>query len=351
MTLHRLACSPTAALLALALSASGCGSGGSANADPSAGDESGSSDDGTTPPEPEDGIPDPNSGQRVPTDPLAGCTQGLTPAQISDTVAITFEFEQSAHEMIACGGLVFGIVLALVEGIADLVEDPSASTLPDGYAYDGEGTYFVAPATFDDLRMEVRFHLGRDYSFGAEGELVTENLFLMSSYLVGAQAQVEIDTSGGFPTVEIRVYHDGPGPLAELLGLGANPPSPIVVTDDVLLDAQAHLRDMQVEAIIFFRDHPGVSTIEYDVESPRMLASAFLDGTAMDLTMVGASGERVDLGQDLEVDVWSVEYVDGVGALQGDIDSTVRGGPFDYVSRFHYDASGWPTVALSCAPQ
>lgn len=199
--------------------------------------------------------------------------------------------------------------------------------------------------------MEVRFHLGRDYSFGSEGDLVTENLFVMSSYLRNAQAEVTVDTSSGWPVVEIEVTHEGPGPLVELLGLGADPPSPIRVTEDTLADAQAHLGDLQVEAIIFFQDHPGVSTIEYDVESPRMLARSFLQGAAMDLAMVGADGWRDDLEQDLDVDVWTVEYADGVGALVGDIDFTVRGGPFDFVSRFHYDASGWPTIELACAPQ
>ncbi|MCA9711128.1 MAG: hypothetical protein KDK70_35125, partial [Myxococcales bacterium] len=242
-----------------------------------------------------------------------------------------------------------GIVGALVEGLAELAEDPSASTLPEQYTYDGEGTYFVEPATFNDLRMEVRFHLGRDYSFGAKGELVTENLFVMDSYLVDARAEVTVDTSGGFPEVRVEIDHAGPGPLAELLGLGADPPNPIVVTESTLVAAQAHLRDMEVEAIIFFADHPGVSTIEYDVESPRMLADSFLRGLPMVLSMVGADGWRDDTGQDLDVDTWTVEYVDGVGALEGDIDFTTRGGRFDYVSRLHYDASGWPSIELECA--
>lgn len=332
------------AVLALGLLPSmGClGAGSSANSDPSAGDE---------PPEAEASIDDPWSGRSISTDPLAACTRGLTAAEIEDTVAITFDFEVSAHEMIACGGLVGSIVGALVEGVVELVEDPSASTLPEGYHLDDQGTYFVEPGAFNDLRMEVRFYLGRDYSFGAEGDIVTENLFLMSSYLRNAQAEVSVDTSGGFPVVEVEITHEGPGPLVELLGLGPNPPSPIVVTNDMVVDAQAHLGDMQVESVIFFADHPGVSTIEYDVESPRMLARSFLTGTPMDLAMVGADGWRDDLEQDLDVDVWTVEYVDGVGALEGDIDATVRGGSFDFVSRFHYEASGWPVVELACASQ
>jgi hypothetical protein len=346
----RLARSFAAAALALALPAAGCfGAGASANADPSAGDDAGSMDDGT--PEPEPGVDDPYSGRRIPTDPLAACTEGLSPTEIEDALAITFDFEVSAHEMVACGGLVFGIVGALVEGIVELVEDPTASTLPDGYRFDDQGTYYVEPATFNDLRMEVRFYLGRDYSFGSEGELVTQNLFVMSTYLRNPHTEIHVDTSSGWPVVEVEITHEGPGPLVELLGLGPNPPSPIVVSEDELEAAQAHLGDMKVEAIIFFADHPGVSTIEYDVEPPLMLARTLLTGSPMDLAMVGADGWRADLEQDLDVDAWTVEYADGVGALVGDIDFTVRGGPFDFVSRFHYDASGWPAVSLACAAQ
>jgi hypothetical protein len=329
------------ATLALAL-LPGCFGQVSSNADPS----TGFIDDSMQEP----GIDDPYSGRRIPTDPLADCTQGLSPQEIEDTVAITFDFEISAHELIACGGLVVRIVGALVEGLAKLAEDPAASTLPEDYRFDGQGTYFVEPGTFQDLRMEVRFFLDRDYAFGEKGDLVTENLFLMSSYLRNAHSEVTLDTSSGWPVVEIEITHEGPGPLVELLGLGANPPSPLRVTDRMLQDAQAHLGALDVEAIIFFRDHPGVSTIEYDVES-RMLARSLLGGTAMDLDLVGARGWRADLDQELEIDRWTVEYAGGVGALVGDIDFTVRGGPFDFVSRFRYASSGWPVVELACAPQ
>jgi hypothetical protein len=337
----------TAALALALLPTAGCfGSGASVNANPSAGDDFEEPE-----PEPEEpSVQDPWSQRRIPTDPLASCAEGLTPAEIEDTVAIAFDFEGSAHEMIACGGLVFAIVGALIDGLADLAQDPTASTLPEGFQFEA-GTYYVEPGTFQDLRMEVRFYLGRDYSFGSEGELVTENLFLMSTFLRNAQTEVEIDTSSGWPEVHIEITHEGPGPLVELLGLGPNPPSPLVVTDEMLADAEDHLGDLGVEAIIFFQDHPGVSTIEYDVQSPRMLAHSLLTGAPMDLGLVGASGWRDDLEQELAVDVWTVEYVDGVGALEGAIDSTVRGGPFDFVSRFHYEASGWPVVELACAPQ
>ncbi|MEM7153422.1 MAG: hypothetical protein AAF799_11310 [Myxococcota bacterium] len=317
------------------MAASGCWS--SSNAD----DDDFELDDGD--PIDNDEVVDPHSSDSISTEDLLQCADR---EDIDQSLAITFDFEISAHEMIACGGLVFGIVGALVEGIIELAENPNASTLPDGVEFDGEGTYFVQPATFDDLRMENRFYFGRDYEVGARGELITDNLFVMSSYLRSPQTTVDVSN---FPEVRIEISHDGPGPLVELLGLGAEPPNPIVVGNSTLNEAQANLRDIEVESIIFFTDRPGSSTIEYSVDSPRMLAQSFLTGSPMALNMVNASGTGIPLDQELTVDVWGIEYDDGVGALNGNIDFTVRGGPFDYVSRFFYDGSGWPEISFACA--
>ena len=332
----------TAAVVSMA--AVGCGSSSSSNDD--AGDDVLDGDTSMTDDDSGvdgDGIADPHSSDVIDTEDLLQCAD---PEDIDRTLQITFDFEVSAHEMIACGGLVFNIVFALVEGIVELAQEPNASTLPDGVEFDGEGTYFVAPATFDDLRMENRFYFGRDYEVGARGELITENLFVMSSYLRSPQATVDVSN---FPEVRVEISHDGPGPLVELLGLGAEPPNPIVVGNSTFNEAQANLRDIEVETVIFFTDRPGSSTIEYAVDSPRMLADSFLTGSPMQLEMVNASGAGTTLDQELTVDLWGVEYSDGVGALDGNIDFTVRGGPFDYVSRFFYDGTGWPVISVACA--
>jgi len=56
---------------------------------------------------------------------------------------------------------------------------------------------------------------------------------------------------------------------------------------------------------------------------------------------------REDLEQSLDVDVWTVRYVDG-GTLDGDIGFDMRGGGFDFQALMHYENSAWPTVSIRC---
>lgn len=288
-------------------------------------------------------------GERV-TMELDQCTDGLSRALVDDTVEISFDFESSAHEMVVCGGLVANIVFSLVSGFIDLAQDPEASTLPEQYQYDGEGNYLVDVDTFNDLTMEVRFFLAKDFSFGEAGDLVTENLFDLSTYLVNPRAQVSAEIDGWDVELDIEITHDGPGPLVELLGLGDDPPNPIHLDENDIAFIQEQLSSLELEATIQFADHPGVSTIRYDVESPRMLASSVLSGAPLQLGMLSADGWRDDLGQTLTVHTWTVEYVDGaVGALDGDIGFSVEGDRFDFDATMSYERSNTPEIAIRCA--
>src|SRR5688572_29135319 len=158
----------------------------------------------------------------------------------------------------------------------------------------------------------------------------------MNNYLVNANATVETDITPQGLVVTVEIDHDGPGPLVELLGVGAEPANPLVLDANDLLSIGAPLRDLEVEAIIDFVDHPSVADVEYHVKSPRMLADSILTGAVMRLDMVSADGSRADLDQTLATHTWTVEYVDGIGALDGDIAFSLLGGPFDYEARLHY---------------
>ena len=300
-------------------------------------------------PDYEDPSMPPEEEERV-TMELGQCTDGLSRSLVDDTVEITFDFESSAHEMVVCGGLVANIVFSLVGGFIDLAQDPESSTLPEQYQYDGEGTYFVDVDTFTDLTMEVRFYLAKDFSFGSEGDLVTHNLFDLSTYLVDPKAEVSAEIDGWEVELDIEITHDGAGPLVELLGYGDDPPNPIHLDENDLAFIQEQLSGLELEATIQFADHPGVSTIRYDVESPRMLASSVLSGAPLQLGMLSADGWRDGLGQTLTVDTWTVEYVDGaVGALDGDIGFTVEGDRFDFEATMSYERSNTPEIAIRCA--
>ncbi len=283
---------------------------------------------------------------------LRGCTEGLSNREIADNLAIVSDFESSAHEMIVCGGLTMNIAFALIGGIIELAQDPGGSMLPEQYTWDGQGNYVAAPAAFQDLRMEVRFYLTEDLpSIGQPGDLVTANLFEMDSYLRGASAEVVVVIDGWDSDVVVEIEHDGPGPLAELLGFGAEPPNPLRISQSELSRLQDGLRDLELEMELIFSDHPSVSTIEYSVMSPRMLVASMLGGTPMALDMISAGGFRSDLEQDLETSVWELGYVDGaVGRLDGEIVFGVEGGDFDFEGTFSYPESNRPQIDLRCAP-
>jgi hypothetical protein len=293
-------------------------------------------------------MPDPNAPDTERQ--LDGCADGMSDAEIADTVQITYDFNDSAHEMIVCGGLVFAIVGALIEGLVDLAQDPQRTTLPEQYSYDGAGTYYVDVDGFNDLEMEVQFYLTQDYEFGVAGDLVKENLFDMNSYLVNPRTTVETELTSSGLLVTITIEHDGPGPLVELLGMGPNPESPIHVSQSDLNAAGSALGKLEVDATIRLTDHPSVASITYDVDSPRMLASSIFNGTPMELDLIDGSGARTDLNQTLSVHTWTVDYVDGaVGALDGEIGFTVRGDGFDFDANLAYPAAPVPKITITCA--
>lgn len=281
---------------------------------------------------------------------LDGCADGMSDAEIDDTLQITHDFNDSAHEMIVCGGLVFAIVGALIEGLIDLAEDPTRSTLPEQYSFDGEGTYSVNVDGYNDLDMDVRFYLTRDYEFGAAGDLVTENLFDMNSYLLNARTTVETELTTQGILVTITIEHDGPGPLVELLGMGTNPQSPMTVSQSDINAAADTMGSLEVQADIRLTDHPSVASITYETSSPRMLANSIFTGAPMQLDMIDSSGGREDLRQTLEVHTWTVDYVDGeVGALDGEIGFIVRGDGFDFDATLDYPSANAPDITVKCA--
>ena len=62
-----------------------------------------------------------------------------------------------------------------------------------------------------------------------------------------------------------------------------------------------------------------------------------------------ADAAREDLSQDLIVDDWAVEFVNGnIGALQGTIEFHVDGGPFGYGGALNYDNATYADIDLEC---
>lgn len=264
---------------------------------------------------------------------------------VADATQIVHDFDLSIHEMVACGGLSVTLCSSIVYGIVDALVDNRSDATPDGWVFEGDGVYTSNAA---GAGMTTRFYLAQDYGFASAGEPLTENLFLASTYLRGASVQIDFDPSDPFST-EATLHFDEAGPYAELLGFGPEPQSPIPVGLDTWSQVEAQLGTLVFESEIAVDDPQNRTTVRYQVHTPRMPASTLLSGGAMGFELDRADAAREDLSQDLIVDDWGVEFVNGnIGALQGTIEFHVDGGPFGYGGALNYDNATYADIDLEC---
>ena len=280
---------------------------------------------------------DSDDSEGLETSQLDACRGGASDAEVEDTVVIVDDFNQSLHEMVVCGGLNVRICSGVIDGVIDAIVAQSTDATPDGWTYEGEGIYRTSG---QGVEMTTRFYLAEDFSFGRAGDLVTENLFLVDSYLVGATLDIDFSTGAA----ELR--YETPGPLVELLGFGAEPPNPLPVDINDLADLKTKLRNLEFESDVVVDDRQSSALIQYDLVTPRQSAGALVGGEPMTYELVDASGSRADLEQSLAVQSWDVVFVDG--GLDGTIDFTVDGEHFGYAGTMVYESSGWADPQLTC---
>ncbi len=256
-------------------------------------------------------------------------------ADVDDTTFITWEFEESVHEMITCGSLTFQLLFALLDTAQDLFSNPGSA--PDALDFSG-GVY---TATGTGVVMNIMFLYGSGTPGGSEGDLITADLFDPESYLEGAEVTEDGDT--------VTVSFDEPGPLAALLGRGDDPDSPQTFTDDDVETIAENLGSLQIDSVIYVDHEQDFSTIIYQIESPEETVADMLLSSEMDMKMISATGVRPDLTQELEPTVWSIDYGELHGTLDGVIEADVTGGPFDFHLEFEYlPTVVEPFVTITC---
>lgn len=264
---------------------------------------------------------------------------------IPDATQIVGDFDLSIHEMVACGGLSVRLCASIVSGIVNALADNRPDATPNGWVYEGDGLYTSNAAA---AGMTTQFYLATDTSFGAAGDKLTENLFLASTYLQGASVDVDVDPNDPL-SLSATLHFDAPGPYAELLGFGPDPQSPIPVDLSTWSQIEERLGQLEFEATVAVDDPRDETTVRYEVETARMSAAALLGAAPMSYELVRADATRGDLEQDLVVDTWGVDFVNGsVGALQGTIEFHVEGGPLEYRGAFEYDNATYADIELEC---
>lgn len=278
--------------------------------------------------------------ERSPLEPCSG------DADEADATLIVDDYDQSIHEMVACGGLSVALCGAITTGIVDAIINNRADATPDDWEYRGEGTYYTNSAMAE---MTTHFYLAQDMSFGREGDALQENLFLVSTYLQGARVELEVDTNN--PLASRTLLHfDAAGPYIELLGYGAEPQSPIEIDTSAWGRIEDGLGALLFDSDIQVDDTQSVSTVRYHVTTTRMPATSLINGGAMGYELQMADASRADTSQNLMVDNWGVEFTDGAssGALSGRIDFSVDGGDFEYEGSLVYDDSSFGTPEYRC---
>ncbi|MGH1345042.1 MAG: hypothetical protein ACRBN8_26010 [Nannocystales bacterium] len=260
-------------------------------------------------------------------------------------VEIVVDYDQSIHEMVACGGLNVTLVSSVTVGIVDAIIDNRSDATPSDWAFQGDGVYYTNGG---GAEMTTRFYANTDFSFAASGDVLTENLFLVDSYLVGARVEANIDISDPFSS-SVELIFDDVGPYVELLGYGENPTSPIALDTSAWDRVKASLGSLDFDSDITVDDTQSVSTVRYDVKTGRMPASSLLSGAGMGYELQMASATREDLGQSIIVEDWGIEFVDAnPGALNGTIEFRVEGDAFDYLGSLTFENDTYGTPEYRC---
>ncbi len=268
-------------------------------------------------------------GKSDPTDALQECGDA---SAISEDTLIAYDFKQSAHEMIVCGGLSNQLTSSLYRAAGSLLTDPAGA--PEAFSFE-DGRFVVRQ---DDVTMTVALACG-DFSIGcSEGDSIAADPFQLDSYLVGAQ---EPEQDGG----KLVIHFDEPGPLAGLLGQGRNPSSPLRLGVGDLASFENTITRLRANTVIDLATEEEDTTVIYSVRTGRIDIKELRDGTPADLDLREASAVRGD--QTMTPLLWDIQNTpDGI---QGRIEMEVRGGEVEYTVSYDYTAgTSEPFIEMAC---
>ena len=269
------------------------------------------------------------------------CRAELTAHLDDGTFDMMLHVDESLHELIACGGLTYALVAAVMEVVVSLAEGAEDGELPPGFSTEWDGVFHLTPDGVTRGTMAVELVFGRDYEVGKKGERIVGNLLSASTYLVGAAAKVD------WSSYTAEISYDEVGPLVELLGYGADPPNPLVLDMDDVLGMSAEMGKQRVKSIISIDDEKDDTTITYTAEIEGELRPIFESGD-MSFEVVDMFASSPSRNQELLVKEWTVGYDHGMGSLDGQIDVQVSGGSMNYDGSFEYERSKWAEISVRC---
>lgn len=277
---------------------------------------------------------------------LEACASSVSSSDLADALQIASDFKESCHELVVCGGLVTSLGSAVVNILLNAALGGGGASL----TYKGNGVYVTGAGQTGGMGtvMEVTTMLGADTSFGKKGDVIAFDITNINSYFTGVKvtATASINTSG-VSTYNLGVAFTGLGPGVELLGLGANPQSPLTVSSDKI---SAALGQILIKTHVHQADMQGKSLFNYDIDGPTQSLSSALSGDAVPFNLTGVMGGRADLMQTIAIKTWQINYLDTghSGFMNGTIAFGVSGGKLPYTVTFHYPNRKEPDVSLAC---
>jgi len=281
---------------------------------------------------------------------VSECSGSLDASEVAGNLELVGSLDQSVHELVACGGITVRVVGVLVQGVIEMIVDNDADITPDGLVYEGDGTYrSVASDPNQDTDMLLKFF---DTSSG-EAVPIPDDVFLASTYLVGASAETVLEVDENNPlnsTAYLEIEFDAVGPQVELLGFGPEPPNPIRIKSSDLDELSLDLDDVLLATEVTVVDERRDATVNYDVETGPDQVLDIFDGSRLDYRILDVSGGNEVQGQDLTLaeNGWQIEFGGG-NTLIGSIEFSVQGGAFDYDGTFSYDSTSYADIQLTCS--
>jgi hypothetical protein len=214
--------------------------------------------------------------------------------------------------------------------------------MPNGLTYEGQGVYSARPNP--NTRLELRYYLPSNTSFGSAGDLVDFNLFNASNYFasLGVESKASISLSG--VSTSLRFTFDGLGKGAELLGIAAGAQSPIGIDESGFAK---QLSKVIVHASVMYSRESELANIGFALAPASRSVSAF-GNTATALSLSNFAGQGLTFDQTLTLEDASLSMLNQGFAFDGMLRIASASPSFGFHMLFNYDASASADVVFGC---
>jgi hypothetical protein len=275
------------------------------------------------------------------------CETNLTPHDIVNQLPIVAELFSATGSVAGAGRLQSDLIVVLSDWLPTLIQNPSGSNpLPEGFFYNGNGTYRIAQSPTDAEFLDIQLVLDKNYGFGLQGDPLPGDPFSMNSYLVNPSLSINILTS------KLNISFASTGPLVELLGYGSNPANPIELPlnansiTDTLKNLSNGLKNLLVKTSLVTIIQGKRSSIEFSASTVPTAMSTLLSTSIVSIGSLTATGTDSSTGQTITATgegftiylptSATVFQSSGSAVVSGNLTSQITGGQLNTRSIVHF---------------